>query len=111
LLEWRVALDKSEGVVKGRLFLGSAGAPLGLPEVEDQDSPSQSAKTAPTGNPWRSHTESLLAVELVPPTIDSATTSTMILLCEHRPVRDARAPNQLNGLARADQGHPPEVGF
>ena len=69
---------------------------------------------------------------IVPPTIDSAPTSTRILLCEHPaagpvrkwktsfcfprrvlcavfctgPFRDARAPNQSSGLACADQGHP-----
>ena len=36
---WRVALDKREGSVKGKIVLCSAGAPLRLPEkVEDQGS-------------------------------------------------------------------------
>src|ERR1039457_822837 len=87
-------------------------------EVEDQDS----------GNLTLNH----FRWKIVPPTIDSIQTSTMILLCEHpvvvgpvrkwkmffvfqgasfapsfaRAPRDARAPNQLNGLACADQGHP-----
>ena len=55
-------------------------------EVEDQDS----------GNLTLNH----LSVELVPPTIDSVETSTMILLCEHpRPVRDAMAHPKMNPLA------------
>ena len=29
---WRVGLDKSEGAVNGKNILGSAGAPLALPE-------------------------------------------------------------------------------
>src|SRR5450631_4717422 len=87
-------------------------------EVEDQDS----------GNLTLNH----LRWKVVPPTIDTARTSTMILLCEHPaagpvrkwktpfcfprrafcavfctgPFRDARAPNQSIGLACADQGHP-----
>ena len=63
-------LDKNEGGVKGKLLPAAFLAPLFLPErVEDQGS----------GNLTLNH----YAVELVPPTIDSAQTATMILLCEH----------------------------
>src|ERR1700694_16543 len=66
----RVALDKREGSVKDKVILCSAGAPLALPEkVEDQGS----------GNLTLNH----FRWKIVPPTIDSAPTSTMILLCEH----------------------------
>jgi hypothetical protein len=69
-MKW-VALDKSEGSVKDIVVLCSAWGTAGFArEVEDQDS----------GNLTLNHS----AVEpFVPPTIDSVTTATMILLCEH----------------------------
>jgi len=110
-----VPLDKSEGSVKGKNILGSAEAPLALPERLRTK-----ALEISRGITYR--------WKIVPPTIDSARTSTMILLCEHPaaavagavgkwktaflfstfapPTLDARAPNQSSGLACADQGHP-----
>jgi hypothetical protein len=89
-----VPLDKSEGAVKGKDILGSAGAPLALPErVEDQDS----------GTSRCNH----FSVE------DRSTNHRFGYDFDHdssmrtsRLVRDARAPNQRLGLACADQGHP-----
>src|SRR6185369_7732473 len=47
------------------------------------------------------------SVEIVPPTIDTALNiSHDSSMRTSRRVRDARAPNQLIGLACADQGHP-----
>jgi hypothetical protein len=65
-----VPIDKSEGSVKGIVSPGRrVSAAWFAREVEDQSS----------GNLTLNH----FSVELVPPTIDSAETSTMILLCEH----------------------------
>src|SRR5208337_2888865 len=115
----RVPLDKREGSVKGVIVLCSAEAPVFLPERLRTKALEISRGII---SRWK----------IVPPTIDSACTSTMILLCEHPaagpvrkwktvfcfprrafcavfctgPFRDARAPNQHNGLACADQGHP-----
>ena len=60
----RVPLDKSEGSVKSKVVLGSAWAPLVLPErVEDQDS----------GTSRCNHfSVVILLPRIVPPTIDSA---------------------------------------
>jgi hypothetical protein len=113
-----VPLDKSEGGVKDKSILSVFLAPLFAREVEDQDS----------GNLTLITCGGDLLPKIVPPTIDSAPTSTMILLCEHPAaavagwvgkwetsfpfstfpptMRDARAPNQFCGLACADQGHP-----
>jgi len=53
-----VPLDKSEGVVKDKLVLGGARAPLSSPEkVEDQDSGNLTSESSCGG--------------VVPPTIDS----------------------------------------
>jgi hypothetical protein len=66
----RVPLDKSEGSVKAKISSAVREHRLFARGFEDQDS----------GNLTLNHS----AVEpFVPPTIDSATTSTMILLCEH----------------------------
>jgi hypothetical protein len=65
-----VRLDKSEGGVKGKRILGGAGAPLALPER-------LRTKTLEISRGIISRRN------IVPPNIDSAPTSAMILLCEH----------------------------
>jgi hypothetical protein len=66
----RVRLDKSEGAVKDKDILGSAEHRFAR-EVEDQ-------------RLWKSHAESFFRRnKIVPPPIDSAETSAMILPCEH----------------------------
>jgi len=65
-----VPLDKSEGGVKDKNILtGVFGTASFAREVEDQDS----------GNLTLNH----LRQNVVPPTIDSTSSSAMILLCEH----------------------------
>ena len=86
-------LDKSEGSVKDKLLPRCFEHRCLAREVEDQGSGNLTLITSR----WN----------IVPPTIDSATTSTMILLCEHPAPRGMRErPISFNGLACADQGHP-----
>ena len=69
----RVALDKSEGVVKGTLLLSGAQHRVGVPGnicFEDQ-------------RLWHLTVNHFAAELVVPPTIDSTQPSAMILLCEH----------------------------
>jgi len=86
-------LDKSEGVVKANFSRRCFVTVSFAREVEDQDS----------GNLTLNH----LRWKIVPPTIDSALTSTMILLCEHpAPCGMRERPLNTCGLACADQGQP-----
>jgi hypothetical protein len=70
ILLYRVPLDKSEGSVKGTLLLSGAMSTAGLPEKVEDQGPGISRSI-------------IFRWNVVPPTIDSVTTSTMILLCEH----------------------------
>jgi hypothetical protein len=86
-------LDKSEGGVKDKNILSVFLAPFFAREDEDQDS----------GNLTLNH----------PAMEDRSTNHRFGHDIDHdssmrtsRPARDARAPNQLSGLACADQGHP-----
>ena len=77
-------LDKNEGGVKGKVVLAGAQHRLGLPlsHVREQDSGKNLTLITVR---WRDALK-----QIVPPTIDTSYTATMILLCEHPAPRGMR---------------------
>ena len=74
----RVALDKGEGFVKGRDILSGVCDTACAPEkAENQDSGNLTLNHPAVGGSFA------LSSGVVPPTIDTASTATMILPCEH----------------------------
>ena len=115
----RVPLDKREGSVKGKVILCSAEAPLRLPEkVEDQGSGNLTLNHFSVEDRSTNHRFGLYIDHDSSMRTSRRRAGAKVenVFCFPRrvfcavfctgPFRDARAPNQSSGLARADQGHP-----